>query len=337
MTYLSVTGDKFEVPGTLGEQWAFDPRASYKDAPTVIRELIAIVAKGGNYLMNIGLDPTGVWAPAALATLAGMTRWFEYAGEAIHGSAPQWPYAFQEGGGGPLLYFTQAAGGPAAATYIMFWTLPASGIVTVSSYKPGTLRAPPARASRLTPAGAVAVPASLGPLGLALNMSGARGADLVALHTYYRLYNASRADRAPCGLRDCSVYTGDAYVDAGFEGACARDAAGAGEATVPLTLFYNGGTDNVGSVQAPGDGQAWAAVDSECFAYAADAPGGGGRWPLEVWHAPALGDYWTLASPASRALAQAQGYARVASLGFVGAVEPEPSVEEYAYVVKVEW
>ena len=115
MTYLSVTGDKFEVPGTLGEQWAFDPRASYKDAPTVIRELIAIVAKGGNYLMNIGLDPTGVWAPAALATLAGMTRWFEYAGEAIHGSAPQWPYAFQEGGGGPLLYFTQAAGGSAAA------------------------------------------------------------------------------------------------------------------------------------------------------------------------------------------------------------------------------
>ena len=65
-TYLSVTGDKFEVPGTLGEQWAYDPHATYKDAPTVIRELIAIVSKGGNYLMNIGLNERGVWAPAAL-------------------------------------------------------------------------------------------------------------------------------------------------------------------------------------------------------------------------------------------------------------------------------
>ena len=48
ITYLSVTGDKFEVPGTLGEQWAFDPKAVYKSAPVVIRELVAIVAKGKN-------------------------------------------------------------------------------------------------------------------------------------------------------------------------------------------------------------------------------------------------------------------------------------------------
>ena len=66
-TYLSVTGDKFEVPGTLGEQWAYDPHGTYKDAPTVIRELIAIVSKGGNYLMNIGLNERGVWAPAAVS------------------------------------------------------------------------------------------------------------------------------------------------------------------------------------------------------------------------------------------------------------------------------
>ncbi len=33
------------VPGTLGQQWAYDPLAVYKDAPTVIRSLIAVVSK----------------------------------------------------------------------------------------------------------------------------------------------------------------------------------------------------------------------------------------------------------------------------------------------------
>ena len=85
LTYAAA-GDKFEVPGTLGEQWAYDPTATYKDAPTVISELVNIAAKGGNYLMNIGLDPTGVWAPAAVATLKELAQWFAFAGEAVHGT-----------------------------------------------------------------------------------------------------------------------------------------------------------------------------------------------------------------------------------------------------------
>ena len=91
LSYASA-GDKFEVPGTLGEQWAYDPRATYKDAPTVIRELIAIVAKGGNYLMNIGLDSEGVWAPDALATMSNMGEWFSFAGESIYNTTTTWPY-----------------------------------------------------------------------------------------------------------------------------------------------------------------------------------------------------------------------------------------------------
>ena len=45
LSYAS-SGDKFEVPGTLGEQWAYDPHATYKDAATVISELVNIAAKG---------------------------------------------------------------------------------------------------------------------------------------------------------------------------------------------------------------------------------------------------------------------------------------------------
>ena len=90
----------------------------------------------------------------------------------------------------------------------------------------------------------------------------------------------------------------------------------------------------MGAPTAPADGQAWSAIDTECFAYAAD---GAGRLPLEVWHSAALGDYWTLASAASRALATQLGYVRVASVGFIDATAQEPTVEAYAYVLRIDW
>ena len=74
----AAAGDKFEVPGTLGEQWSYDPHATYKDASTVINDVVNIVAKGGNYLMNIGLDSTGVWDPKAVKTLNDLATWMSY-------------------------------------------------------------------------------------------------------------------------------------------------------------------------------------------------------------------------------------------------------------------
>ena len=358
-------GDKFEVPGTLGDQWAYDPHANYKSAPTVLRDLIPIVAKGGNYLMNIGLDSTGVWAPAALTTLANLTSWFAFAGEAVHGTQPMWPYSYAG------CFFTQSA--DASVSYVLFWnpgsssrehrappkrrggaargvSFPAGPCFTqgydaatgadalavlLPPYKPSTLRSTPKAVSRLTSTGAVAVPWALSEAGLAANLTGVTPAADVLLTTYFLAINSSAADRAPCAMRDCSVYTSDSYVVAGAEGACLRSAAAPnGEQTVPVTLFYNGGTDNMGAAAAPQDGQSWAAVDTECFAYVA---GGAGRLPLEVWHSVALGDYWTLASDASRALASQLGYVRVSSVGFIDAAPAEPEVEAYAYVLRIDW
>ena len=96
MSYLR-PGDQWEVPGTLGDQWAFDPHATYKDAETVIRDLIGVVAKGGNFLLNIGLDPTGVWAPAAVTTLQNMSSWMSFNSEAIFNSTPVFPYEYYHG------------------------------------------------------------------------------------------------------------------------------------------------------------------------------------------------------------------------------------------------
>jgi alpha-L-fucosidase len=364
LAYAS-SGDKFEVPGTLGDQWAYDPHAIYKSAPTVLRDLIPIVAKGGNYLLNIGLDSTGVWAPAALTTLANLTSWFAFAGEAVHGTQPAWPYSYAG------CYFTQSA--DASATYVLFWnpgsasrehratlrrrrggargvSLPTgpcftqgydavSGADTLAillpPYKPSTLRSTPRAVSRLTAAGVEPVSWSLTEAGLAANLTGVAPASDVALTTFFLATNSSAADRAPCALRDCAVYTSDGYVAEAVEGSCLRSAAApSGEETVPVTLFYNGGWDNMGAAAAPADGQAWGAVDVECFAYVAS---GAGRVALEVWHSAALGDFWTLASDASRARAVQLGYVRVSGVGYIDAAPTEPAVEAYAYVLRIDF
>ena len=227
-------GDKFEVPGTLGEQWAFDPRATYKGASEVIRDLIGIVSKGGNYLINIGLDSTGVWAPAALTTLANMTSWFEFAGEAIHGTSPTWPYAYGSGyKPDPSLWFTASPN----ATYIFFFTPPPNGTLLVPPYKPTTLLAPPSTVSRLTPSGPALLPFRLTAAGLAVDVGSL--VQLVPLATYFKAYAGGAVDNAPCGLRGCEVYTAAGYSASGVEGGCLNlaAAAAAGEPTLPLTLL----------------------------------------------------------------------------------------------------
>ena len=202
----------------------------------------------------------------------------------------------------PYIWFTQTP----AATYIFFFDPPANGTLLVPPFKPATLRAPPARVSRLTPAGPAPLAFQLGAAGLAVEV-GPLAQALVPLTTYYKSYGSGQADNAPCGLRDCGVYTTAGYAGVGVEGGCLSPsaAAAAGEPTVPLTLFYNNADDNMAAPAAPGDGQAWQAVDAECAAYAGE--GSGGRWALELWHSEALHDWWTWASPGSRAAAAARG------------------------------
>lgn len=324
LTYASA-GDKFEVPGTLGEQWAYDPHATYKDAATVINELVNIAAKGGNYLMNIGLDPTGVWAPAAIKTLQDMAVWFDYAGEAVHGTTPAWPYEYDS------LLFTASASSP--WTYCFFsGGARADGTLLIIPYKPSVLVAPPVAVRALTPSGPVALPFTIDELGLAVNVSASvQPYALAPLTTFFKAYTASTWDHAPCATRDCGVYTAAGYEATGVEGSCLRPGQPAGEPTVNVQLYFNGQLDNMGAPTAPADGQTWQDFDLECLAFVS---GGADRWPLEVWHNAARNDYWTLANPASRANATAEGYSLFTALGYVSSdVAPPQGLS----VLRIEW
>ena len=136
------------------------------------------------------------------------------------------------------------------------------------------------------------------------------------LTTYFKQYSEGHWDHAPCASRDCGVYVAAGYeAFAGSEGICLHPSEKAAEPLVNVTLFYVN-TDNMGAPSAPADGQSWSAYDIECLAYANNAAG---RWPLEVWHSVQRDEYWTLANPASRANATAEGYTLYKSIGFVTA------------------
>ncbi len=77
----------WETCMTLNESWGFarDDHA-FKGAPEVLRNLVDIVSKGGNYLLNIGPDGKGRIDPESSGILASLGSWMRSHGGAIHGN-----------------------------------------------------------------------------------------------------------------------------------------------------------------------------------------------------------------------------------------------------------
>jgi alpha-L-fucosidase len=82
----------WETCMTMGDQWSYKPNDHYKSAHRLVHLLVDIVSKGGNFLLNIGPDPTGELPPESLKRLAEVGRWMSVNGEAIYGTRPVAPY-----------------------------------------------------------------------------------------------------------------------------------------------------------------------------------------------------------------------------------------------------
>lgn len=79
----------WEACYTLGDQWQFRPsNENYKSAGDVIRKLIEIRAKGGNFLLNFGPDPQGLFPPEQWAVLNEISLWMFINGEAFDRTVP---------------------------------------------------------------------------------------------------------------------------------------------------------------------------------------------------------------------------------------------------------
>ncbi|MDP4282326.1 MAG: alpha-L-fucosidase [Bacteroidota bacterium] len=82
----------WETCMTMATSWSYVPGDIYKPAGKLIHTLIDIVAKGGNFLLNIGPSPEGEFADTAYSRLKEIGDWMKINSEAIYNSRPVAPY-----------------------------------------------------------------------------------------------------------------------------------------------------------------------------------------------------------------------------------------------------
>lgn len=92
---LLPTEKPWEVPATLNHTWGYktDDEA-WKQPETVIRNLVKIVSRGGNYLLNIGPDGLGRVPESSQRILRQVGQFMRANGESIYGTSalPVYPY-----------------------------------------------------------------------------------------------------------------------------------------------------------------------------------------------------------------------------------------------------
>ncbi|GJM34976.1 MAG: alpha-L-fucosidase [Saprospiraceae bacterium] len=82
---------------TMNGSWGYKPSdTKWKSSERLIQNLVDIVSKGGNFLLNIGPDGQGLFPPESVERLAAMGVWTRANGEAIYGvkaspyDRPEW-------------------------------------------------------------------------------------------------------------------------------------------------------------------------------------------------------------------------------------------------------
>jgi len=82
-------GRDWESCMTINDTWGYKSYdTNFKSSETLLRNLIDIASKGGNYLLNVGPDSHGVIPAPEAERLLAMGKWLAVNGEAIYATGP---------------------------------------------------------------------------------------------------------------------------------------------------------------------------------------------------------------------------------------------------------
>jgi alpha-L-fucosidase len=80
-------GRDWETCMTMNNTWGFKKQdTDWKSTEDLLRKLLDICHKGGNFLLNVGPTAEGVIPPASVERLAAIGRWLEKNGAAVYGT-----------------------------------------------------------------------------------------------------------------------------------------------------------------------------------------------------------------------------------------------------------
>ena len=113
-------GKDWETCMTINDTWGYKSTdTDFKSEPTLLHNLIDIASKGGNYLLNVGPDPTGTIPQPEVERIEQMGKWLKKNGESIYATTHS-PYK--------RLPFDGRATVKGNTLYLNVFTWPAEGL-----------------------------------------------------------------------------------------------------------------------------------------------------------------------------------------------------------------
>jgi len=89
----------WETPQTLNDTWGYSKfDQNWKSSEEIIRRLVSVVSKGGNYLLNVGPTGEGIIPKPSVDILTKVGQWIQQNSESIYATSPSpFPYELSWG------------------------------------------------------------------------------------------------------------------------------------------------------------------------------------------------------------------------------------------------